>query len=334
MNLRFINNKYINITMIKCAPCAFTCKYQSEFNRHLKSIKHKENINSKTVCSGCFKEFANSSNRSRHEKKCNKIIQILEIKNNIETQNNITNNNTTNNNQNNTTNIQTQNIINILAPTNPEAMKSFVMTLQKLQELKTTDYFQKVILNQMSLENYDLMDCIGNFDIGIKEAHDEMINNHNKWCSSQRFVTKTDENGEEYEDIIIYTPLAHPDYNWQCFHAEKDYKLDENMISTILTNTLLDTSNDAQIVITHNKKFRKELLGANLLFKHKETLHTDDILLDFLSRSKMKHLFSFSDNFKPAAIIQQKYPEYYYALEEIAINLSKCYNEKMKKMKK
>jgi hypothetical protein len=312
-----------------CQCCGYYTPNSNHFKKHLTSIKHKINIKEKNGCDLCFKIFSSISNRNRHIRKCavnnSKPSLIIQTQNIIEAQTNITNNNNTNNN--NITNNNTQNIINIIAPSDPSAMKSFVMSLKELQDKKTTTFFQKVILEQMSSDKYDLMDCIEKFDRNVLEAHNDLINNHNRWCSSQRFVTKLGENGTEYEDLEIYTPLTHPEHNWQCHHVESKFKLDEITISTILANTLLDRSDGSKIVVTHFNDLYGE---SELLFKHKNSLHTNEILLDFLSKSKSKQLYLLSEDFKPASVIKRKYPEYYDTFEAIAINLSKYYNNKMK----
>lgn len=63
-------NKYV------CKVCKFSCMYQSDFNRHLNSKKHKYAHNNRYLCAGCNKELSNKFNKDRHEKNCNKIIRI------------------------------------------------------------------------------------------------------------------------------------------------------------------------------------------------------------------------------------------------------------------
>jgi hypothetical protein len=187
---------YINPNnMPACALCKFSCKYESNFKSHLNSKKHKENIANKNLCDGCFKKFSTKSSKNRHEKTC-KIMQT-----NIETQNNITNNNITNNTN-----------INYILPENPESMRIFVvgMLIKELIHKQTTDCFQKLSLNDMESNKYNLMDYIEKFDTKLNKAHDDMINEHNTNCTFYNNVKKIHENGEEYLEKIVYTPLTHP----------------------------------------------------------------------------------------------------------------------------
>jgi hypothetical protein len=66
-----------NDKMLICVLCNFKYKYQSDFNRHLNSKKHKQKISNK-VCSGCFKKLSNTFSKNRHEQKCEKLIQLVQ----------------------------------------------------------------------------------------------------------------------------------------------------------------------------------------------------------------------------------------------------------------
>lgn len=298
-----INNRII---MPQCKLCGFTCKYESNYKSHLNSKKHKEKVESKNLCDGCFKEFSTKSNKYRHEKKCG-IMQNIHTQNNIQTQNNITNNN-----------------INIVLPENPEAIKTFFMLIEDLKNKKTTDCFQKLILDEMDSSNFNLMDYIEKFDNKLKESYDNMISDHNN-CNAYEILYKIDENGEKYREKIVYNPITHPDYKFECKHKEINFKLNEDKVSEILTETLLNI--DDQIVVTHNNDIRGK---KDILFKHKDTLHSDEILLEFLSKSNRKELCYLSKNFKPASMIKYKYPEYYDKLEDKAIKIIQAYSIKTK----
>ena len=180
----------------------------------------------------------------------------------------------------------------------------------------------------MGLQKHDLMDYIEKFDTKLIEAHDYMINDHNTNCTFYNNVEKMSENGEEYLEKIVYTPLTHPESKFDCKHEDFDFKLNEDIVSKILTETLLDVND--KIVVTHDNDIRGK---TDLLFKYKDTLHTDEILLDFLSKSNKKEICNLSNDFKPASIIKTNYPEYYDKLEEKAINIIQAYSKKTKKTK-
>ncbi len=171
--------------MPECKVCKFSCKYQSEFNRHLNSKKHVDNCNSKHFCAGCSKQLSNDFSKKRHEKNCKKIIQ--NIKNNINTQNNaeVINNITNNNN------------INITIPESKlKDAETIAMTFEELLNKKSTNCIQRLILNQMNEESHDLMDYVDIFDKSIENKVNEIIEDHNKNCSIINYVEKTNENGE------------------------------------------------------------------------------------------------------------------------------------------
>ncbi len=308
--------------MHDCKICNFSFKCNYDFNRHLKSKKHKEKINSTNLCQGCFKQFSTRSNKTRHEKKCKDNQFLCNV--NIETQNN-TNIGTQNNT--NIINPTTTNITNIILPDNPEAIKTFVMTYHELCKKRTTDCIQKFILDAMFSNDDDLMDYIEKFDKEIELKQAEIVQDHNRSCYSYMNIKKVDGNGEEYEEEIKMTPLTHPERKWNCRHIESEFKLEENDVSNILAKTLLDK----KVVVTHDNDIHGK---RDLLFKHQSNLHADDILLQFISKSNKKDYFNLSEDFKPATQIQKDYPEYYDKLEEKAKNIMQAFGRKTKNSKK
>ncbi len=297
--------------MHECKICKFSCKYESEYNRHLNSKRHKEKVENKNLCDGCFKEFSTKFNKNRHEKSC-KIMQQNYTTNNIGTQ---INNNITN---------------NYILPENPESMRIFVvgMLIKELIHKQTTDCFQKISLHDMESNNYNLMDYIEKFDTKLNEAHHDMITDHNTNCKENVTFNKIDENGEKYKEKIVCRPLTYPKHKFDCKHEEADFKLSEDIVSKILTETLLD-AND-KIVVTHDNDIHGK---TDLLFKHEDTLHKDGILLDFLSKSNKKEICNLSNDFKPTSIIKTNYPEYYDKIEAKAIDIIQAYSKKTKKTK-
>jgi hypothetical protein len=297
--------------MPECKVCKFSCKYQSDLNRHLKSKKHVDNCNSKHFCTGCCKQLSNDFSKKRHEKKCN-IVHT----NNISTQNNAE-----------TINIENQNINNInnnINITIPESKlkdaETIAMTFEELLNKKSTNCIQRLILNQMTEESHDLMDYVEVFDKNIEDKVNEIIEDHNKNCASYRYIEKIDECGEKYTKMMEITPLTHPDHSWNCHHVESQFKLNESTISNILATTLL---NKDKIVITHdNNAFGR----TDLLFKHAKALHVDSILLDFLSKSKKYKHFNLSEDFRPSSQLKKDYPEFYNSLEIQAHNNMNIFN--------
>ena len=180
----------------------------------------------------------------------------------------------------------------------------------------------------MESNNYNLMDYIEKFDTKLNEAHNDMITDHNTNCKENVTFNKINENGEEYKEKIVCRPLTHPEHKFDCKHEEAEFKLNEDNVSKILSETLLDA--DDKIVVTHDNDIHGK---TDLLFKHNDNLYSDEILLDFLSKSNKKEICNLSNDFKPASIIKTNYPEYYDKLEAKIISIVRAYNFKTKKTK-
>ncbi len=298
--------------MHDCNLCKLQFKWHSDLKRHYETKKHKEKLKNPNVCPACFKEFSTAFNKKRHEKNCHVAIQNqTNITNNIQTQNNITNNITNN--------------IQFILPDNPEAIKTFVTTVAELKAKRTTDCFQKLILDEMMSKKTELMDYIEKFDSEVELAKQKIIHDHNISCSSYKIIKKIDEDGNEYEEEIDITPLTHPEKKWNCRHAKSDFKLNDDMVSQAIANTLLD---DEKPVVTHDN----DLNGvSDLLFKHENDLHSDNILLKFLSRSNKQDCFNLSKDYKPSCKIKEMYPTFYERIEAKAIKIMNAFNEKTKK---
>lgn len=311
--------------MPSCNLCHYDFKCNYDLNKHFNTKKHKEKLNSGTICTGCFKEFSTKFNKSRHEQKCNRTVQNIT---NIETQNitNVENQNITNiENQNITeTKNNINNITNIILLNNPEEIKSFVMTISDLQSKKTTDCFQKLILDDMISKKYDLMDYVEKFDREVDKARADIVNEHNRGCWSYINVKKINDSGQEYEEEVEVTPLTHPDRKWSCRHAESEFKVNEDKISEILAKTLLD---EDKLVVTHDNNINGL---TDLLFKHERKLHSDDILMEFVKKSNKQQYFNLSEDFKPTDKLKEKYPEFYSKIEAKAIDVFRAYNKKIK----
>jgi len=65
----------VNGTNYNCIHCKFTTNIKSNYERHLSTEKHKNNINGvhkeiKHICSNCNKEYLNTNALWKHNKKC------------------------------------------------------------------------------------------------------------------------------------------------------------------------------------------------------------------------------------------------------------------------
>lgn len=294
-----------------CKLCNFSCKYHSDFNRHVKTKKHLDKLKSGAFCDGCGKELSNNFSKKRHEKSCDMYQTI----NNIENQ---TNNNTTIQNQQNIEN-QTNIIVNGM-----NNAETFVISIEDLIKKNLTTALQKVILEDMLESDIEVMDLIDKFDELLEEAREIEIYDHNHYCDITKKVVKVNDDGEEEIVEEEWTPLTHPEYDWKCRHVRNDFKISTNKLSNLLVKTFLER--DSNPVITHINRLGDDYTGGNLLYKHLKTLHSDQILLDFLNRSSKKHYFYIDDNYKPSLEIKKRYPQYYEKLECKALQMKENYN--------
>ena len=263
---KIINNKVNSTKVIKnqytCSVCDYKTKLVCNYNKHLKTSKHKENIESSNICNSCFKQFVNKYTRKRHEKNCKQIINM-------------------NNNQ------------NIF----PELLETFAIHIQKLKDKKLSDCFQKVILEQMLTEDADIMDYLEEFDKKILEEFERI----------------------QFKDLPI-------DYKFECDHKETEFKISEKSICDILSDILM--SNAIKLVITHETT---DLEGSfRILFKHKNSLHDDNILLKFINKSNHLDKLNISDDFKPIEILRKRYPDFYKSLEDKVKQFFNKYNRTMR----
>jgi hypothetical protein len=264
---KIINNKVNSTEVVKnqytCSVCDYKTLLVQNYNKHLKTLRHKKNIESSNICNSCFKQFVNKYTRKRHEKNCKQIINI-----------------------NNTQNIS------------PELLETFVIHIQKLKDKKLSDCFQKVVLEQMLTEDADIMDYLEEFDKKILEESERI----------------------QFKDLSI-------DYKFQYDHEETEFKISEKSICDILSDILM--SNAIKLVITHETT---DLEGSfRILFKHKNSLHDDNILLKFINKSKYLNKLNISDDFKPIEILRKRYPDFYKSLEDKVKQFFNKYNRTMSK---
>ncbi len=305
--------------MQECPFCNFKGS-PSNLKKHCETKKHKENAKKGNYCEACFKPFSNQSNKNRHQKTCttyqtfNQNLTVQNI-NGDNIQNQI-------NNHFEGTNIILNGVKNA---------ESFVITIEDLIKKNLTTALQKVILEDMLESDTDIMDFIGKFDELVQKAHNEYIHEHNHYCEVTKKVKKTNENGEEVVEYEDWTPLTHPEYRWRCSHAEGNFKLPSWKLSNVLIDTFLE--GDHNPVLAHVNRLGNKYV-KDVLYKHLKTLHSDQILLEFLRQSTKKDLFQLDENYRPSLEIKKKYPEYYEKLEIQALKLKENYNNVVRRRRR
>ncbi len=312
--------------MHECKVCNIKCKCEYDFKRHLNTKKHKSNIDKDNYCRGCYKTLSNKFNRERHEKSCN-VYQTNNNQTTNQTLNQNSNINTINGDNNVQTNIENMNII-LNGVKNAE---SFVITIEDLIKKNLTTALQKVILEDMLESDTDIMDFIGKFDELVQKEHDEFMHEHNHYCEVTKKVKKTNEDGEEIVEYEDWTPLTHPEYRWRCSHAEGNFKLPSWKLSNVLINTFLEGNH--RPVLAHLNRLGSTYV-TDVLYKHLKTLHSDQILLEFLRQSTKKDLFQLDENYRPSLEIKKKYPQYYEKLEIQALKLKENYNNVVRRKRR
>jgi hypothetical protein len=287
--------------MLNCQACSYNCKYQSEFNRHLNSKKHKERIESKLLCSGCYKEFTTKFNKSRHEKKCNKVIQnnqTADTINNIDTQNNQSAD-TINN-----TNIHIENLnINIPALENIEDKykKYYVMEISEMIKQSVSDYVSKEVNKQLLHEKCDVMEFADKITDKIRMNYFSKFNNYNK-CKNCKL-----ENG-----YIVYACDTH-----RLNHEEA--------IKSIVE--ILTDNPEKNICITSLKKYDND--DGDILIKHANALYNLGILNFMLETCKYGFLVEFDvENLVSQKVIIDLYQKFYKKLEAVVNKNKRKFNKK------
>lgn len=166
-------------------------------------------------------------------------------------------------------------------------INSYEMSIKKLKSKKTSDCFKRVILSYMEEQKADIMDFVGDFDALIDK---------------------------ELENEKL---RGH-----DCEYSISNFSLSEETISRCIADVLLK---DSVYIVTH--------MDINLdgkyvfLFKHLNELHNDNILLEFIQRSKRQERLNMSKDFKPVSVLKQRYPEFYKSLEKDAMKFINKYNE-------
>jgi hypothetical protein len=218
-------------------------------------------------------------------------------------------------------NIETQNNININV--SPELLETFVMHIKELKNKKLSDCFQKVLLEQMMSENSDIMDYLEEFDKRILEESERIFQEHKIFCRAYKSEKYANDEGLECfrTKRIAFEDLPE-DYKFDCEHENTRFKVSEKSVCQILSDILM--SNAIKLVITHDNQ---DLEGTfRILFKHVNSLHDDNILLQFINKSSNLDKLNISENFKPIEILKKRYPDFYKTLEDKVRRILNKYN--------
>ncbi len=235
--------------MYKCEACKFTTINKNHFNRHTNTSKHKEKLANENLCHGCFKEFFNKYNKLRHEKKCKEKLTGDTVGNNSPITSTEINGDVINSTINNIT-------VNVTGESK-ETLESFVITIKDLMKKTKCDYYDKLILKDMLESNRDIMDFVDKFDDKFQPIV-KMFDNDHKSCSSE---------------------------DNKCFHTMMEFKIQADHVIKAFIQTIMDFSEDFGLPIYH---VTKDMDGKNkqIVFKYLTELHDENVLKDFLSRSK------------------------------------------------
>ena len=184
-----------NINFI-CNICDFSCSKESDYNRHIITIKHQNNINGnkKTLknntfnCEICKKTYLNLSGLWKHKKKCNDKTSS-EINNN-EIQNEI------------------QNEINIL--TNKDEL--IIKLIKDNEEFKQLLKEQNSIISQQQKQNTELVQTIKEMTPKIGNTINNNCNNTtNNSFNLQLFLNETCKDAINLSDFIATIQFSDAD---------------------------------------------------------------------------------------------------------------------------
>ncbi len=176
-----------------CEKCEYKCSKQSDFNKHINSIKHNANIcynnasiNSLT-CEECGKKYKHSSSFYRHKKKCS-IAQGEENSNTNTTQ---PTHNNTNNTNNTSVDVDKELLIKMLLK-NQDVMEGIL--------LKNQDFMEKMM---------EIMPQIGN---QINNTNTNSHNTTNNQFNIQMFLNEHCKNAMNLTDFIESLPITAETY--------------------------------------------------------------------------------------------------------------------------
>jgi hypothetical protein len=292
-----------------CLTCGYFTVLTADYNKHLKTKKHIINSELNNSCIGCLKVFYSKSNKTRHEKACDKYIAHMTAIKNVKESSLTDTTNAVQNTGNvmNASNVMNSGIMNMLNDTstniNISNINSYEMTIDELKKKNITDCFKKVILSFMQDQKADIMDFVDDFDSLVDREVKENIKQHERGCSKVILETKIADDGSEYTEEVEYTPVTGTHLQWSCDHVTSNFALSEEAVSSCVAEVLLTKT---IYLVTH---MDINLNGdKSFLFKHLDALHNDNILLEFIHRSKRQDRLNMSKDFKPVYYLKKRYP--------------------------
>ncbi len=264
----------------KCNFCEVSCKFQSEFDRHIKSKKHINKISIGRHCSGCFKQFTTKFNKDRHERSCADVI---------------TNNNVF---------VNTENIQQLNLPTNRDIyidvknMKSYVMGIHDLMSDKFTDCLHKLVIHQMKSIDCDIMDFLEEIDKEILKEWTEFNHFHKKECVNSNTTEVCIHNLNNYKLDVHYINKIITNV------------LLKNKENLVVTHKMITLSGKIKILYKHSECLHDENILKTLLDKSK---HVDKFFIEVYNSTNGS-----KDNKVSLGVELSQYKQVYSILEKKA----------------
>lgn len=242
--------------MHDCKSCSYSTDIKSNFNKHIRTKIHLNNLKKNNACTSCFKSFANKWNKDRHEKKCNNSLNVDVNNGNINNQ--IGDHNTVNYNNNTTININLPNLDNVDEP----YRQYYAMEISEMIKLSVKDFVTKEINKQLLHERCDFTQFSKDFSEKIRMKY---------FCR----YTKYDEceNCKIENDLLVYSCEKH--------------RLEYTEVIRAMVE-ILTADAKKNICITSLKKFDND--DGEILIKHANALYSLGVLNMFLDTFEYKFM--------------------------------------------
>ena len=157
-----------------CEPCDFKCSKQSNYDKHLLTLKHDKAKNGNIVdnnnftCEMCNNKFKHASSLSRHKKNCNNIELIInEIPNKVE-----------------------NNLINIILKENTDFKNLVLQVVKNNSELLQQNQEYQKQNQEIQKQNSDLQKQMIDVCQKIQPTTINNTNSHNKTFNLQFFLNE------------------------------------------------------------------------------------------------------------------------------------------------